>query len=237
MLDQRTTPGVYIKELNAFPNSVVAVETALPVFIGYTEKVIFQGQSLQDKAIRIESLGDYNAMFGAGSSTTFSLNAISPPKSPTDPVTLTDVILNGKAYSIATQNLFYMYNSLQLFFLNGGGSCYIMSIGTYNEEGANGPSLTNFLNTTKTALTIFQLLESEQEPTMILIPDGLLLPQVDFFTLMNLSLDHCAKVQSRITLVDAYAGNSVTDSLTFAANKQGTPIQFMFCEMEFHHHF
>ena len=32
------TPGVYINEKNAFPLSAVAVETTVPVFIGYTEK-------------------------------------------------------------------------------------------------------------------------------------------------------------------------------------------------------
>ena len=30
------TPGVYINELNAFPNSVVPVATAVPGVIGYT---------------------------------------------------------------------------------------------------------------------------------------------------------------------------------------------------------
>lgn len=32
------TPGVYIKEKNAFGNSVVEAETAIPAFIGLTEK-------------------------------------------------------------------------------------------------------------------------------------------------------------------------------------------------------
>ncbi|MFN7911625.1 MAG: phage tail sheath family protein [Bacteroidota bacterium] len=228
MLEQRTVPGVYIKELNAFPNSVVAVETALPVFIGYTQRVNFQGMSLQNKPVRIESLGDYVAMFGAGPATTFSLSAITPPKAPTDPVTPVDVTLNGKQYSISAQKLFYMYNSLQLFFLNGGGSCYIMSIGTYDVEGANGPSLDNFLKIPMSGITktAFELLESEQEPTMVLIPDGLALAQSDYFTLMYDSFGHCAKVQSRVTLVDAYAGNTVTDALTFAAKvaSQSDPI-------------
>ena len=30
------TPGVYIVEKNAFPNSVVEAPTAIPAFIGYT---------------------------------------------------------------------------------------------------------------------------------------------------------------------------------------------------------
>lgn len=31
------TPGVYIVEKSAFPNSVVEVATAVPAFIGHTE--------------------------------------------------------------------------------------------------------------------------------------------------------------------------------------------------------
>ena len=32
------TPGVYLVEKDAFPGSVVEVATAIPAFIGYTEK-------------------------------------------------------------------------------------------------------------------------------------------------------------------------------------------------------
>lgn len=229
MPEQRITPGVYIKELNAFPNSIVAVETALPVFIGYTEKNIYQGQSLQNKVIRIESLADYNAMFGAEANTTFSLNTITPPKSPTDTPTQVDVTLNGTAYYITTQKLFYLYNSLQLFFQNGGGSCYIMSIGTYDAEGANGPSLNNFLSSSATTQSVFQILESEPNPTMILIPDSLLLPQADYYELMNESIMHCNMVQSRMTLVDVYSGNTITDAITFETKvaTQSDPISIL----------
>ena len=33
-----TTPGVYIEEISVFPPSVAQVETAIPAFVGYTEK-------------------------------------------------------------------------------------------------------------------------------------------------------------------------------------------------------
>jgi uncharacterized protein len=33
-----STPGVYIEEIVKFPPSVAQVETAIPAFIGYTEK-------------------------------------------------------------------------------------------------------------------------------------------------------------------------------------------------------
>ena len=32
------TPGVFIEEISKFPPSVAQVETAIPAFIGYTEK-------------------------------------------------------------------------------------------------------------------------------------------------------------------------------------------------------
>ena len=36
------TPGVYLVEKNAFPSSVVEVATAIPMFIGYTEKAEYK---------------------------------------------------------------------------------------------------------------------------------------------------------------------------------------------------
>ena len=43
---QMKTPGVYIVEKNAFPNSVVQVATAVPAFIGYTESATLGNLSL-----------------------------------------------------------------------------------------------------------------------------------------------------------------------------------------------
>jgi phage tail sheath protein FI len=38
------TPGVYINEVNAFPNSVQEVPTAIPAFIGYTSRTEYEGK-------------------------------------------------------------------------------------------------------------------------------------------------------------------------------------------------
>ncbi len=57
------TPGVYIKELDAFGNSVVPVPTAIPVFIGYTQKTSFKGKSLLKKAQKISSLADFQSIY------------------------------------------------------------------------------------------------------------------------------------------------------------------------------
>ena len=44
------TPGVYVKEVALFPPSVAQVETAIPAFVGYTEKAA----DPNDKSLRSE---------------------------------------------------------------------------------------------------------------------------------------------------------------------------------------
>ncbi len=43
------TPGVYIEEIVKFPPSVAQVETAIPAFIGYTEKA---KEKEEDKVVK-----------------------------------------------------------------------------------------------------------------------------------------------------------------------------------------
>lgn len=43
------TPGVYIVEKSAFPNSVVEAPTAIPAFIGITEKAVNGADTLSGK--------------------------------------------------------------------------------------------------------------------------------------------------------------------------------------------
>ena len=54
------TPGVYIKEKTAYGNS----ETAIPVFIGLTEKAQNGTESLKNKPVRISSMTEYKQYFG-----------------------------------------------------------------------------------------------------------------------------------------------------------------------------
>ena len=67
------TPGVYIEEKNAFPSSAVAVGTAIPVFIGYTEKATRAGKSLLHQATKIASFAEYVEIFGAGFKSKFTV--------------------------------------------------------------------------------------------------------------------------------------------------------------------
>ncbi len=55
------TPGVYIEEKSAFASSVVPVATAVPVFLGYTQKAARGSKSLKNvptKSPRLLSLSN-----------------------------------------------------------------------------------------------------------------------------------------------------------------------------------
>ena len=67
------TPGVYIVEKSAFPNSVVEVATAVPAFIGYTERADNKGKSLLNKPFKITSMAEFHNYFGYGSKPVFSV--------------------------------------------------------------------------------------------------------------------------------------------------------------------
>ena len=54
------TPGVYILEKNAFPNSVVEVATAVPAFVGWTERARHKGDALHLKPRCITSMAEYH---------------------------------------------------------------------------------------------------------------------------------------------------------------------------------
>ena len=61
------TPGVYVEEISVFPPSVAQVETAIPAFVGYTEKA---PKAMEPK--RIVSLKEYEQYFGKAQSESIS---------------------------------------------------------------------------------------------------------------------------------------------------------------------
>ena len=68
------TPGVYIVEQSSFPNSIVEVATAVPAFIGYTERADNKGKTLANTPWRISSLAEYHQYFGMWPTAKFVIN-------------------------------------------------------------------------------------------------------------------------------------------------------------------
>ncbi len=59
-------PGVYVTELNSFPNTVVQVPTSVAVFVGYTETAIVDGKDVTGVPVRISTMSEFEARFGVG---------------------------------------------------------------------------------------------------------------------------------------------------------------------------
>jgi phage tail sheath protein FI len=199
------TPGVYIVEKNAFPNSVVEVATAVPAFIGYTEKADNKGKPLKNTPWRISSMAEFQSYFGGPPPATFHVGVIAPapapPNTPAPPAPVKAFTLNGKDFQVSQAETidkrFLLYYSMVLFFQNGGGPCYIVSVGDYS-----GSILADDL------LAGIDLLLKEQEPTMVVMPDAVHLADAgSCIKVQQAALLHCGeKMQSRVAILDIYNG-------------------------------
>jgi phage tail sheath protein FI len=241
----RTTPGVYITELDAFPPSIVGVQTAVPAFIGYTEKAEINGKQSFNKPIRVGSMADFEEYFGKQYQPQYDIvaapissppdykydfrvavtNQSSPPVSPMPP--------SGWDYFYLKQvsaSKFNLYDSMRLFYANGGGNCYVVSVGDYS-KAISLTDLNGGLN----------VIAGQVGPTMLVIPDAVLLPpktssdatasvgtgdkpvppyveptevSTDFQNLVYAMLKQCANLQDRIAILDVYNTLSVVDDNT-----------------------
>lgn len=181
------TPGVYIEEKSAFPNSVVAVATAVPAFVGYTEIAIRGNKTLINVPTRITSLSEYHQYFGGAPTVTFAIK-----EHETETFEL----------EADTATKYNLYNSLRLFFSNGGSTCYIVSVGNY-ENGIKAGELNDLENEGG-----LRTLLKEPEPTMLVIPDAVLLAEAECNSLQQAMLQHCGEdMKSRVALLDVFDGH------------------------------
>jgi len=213
------TPGVYIEEQSAFPNSAVAVETAVPIFIGYTEIAAYNGNSLLHKATRITSLAEYQERFGGGFKSRF---AIADAKAKSAASVLAG---NARELKINDNNTAYLYNSIRLFFANGGGPCYILAVGTYGDKpGGFKIAAADFIGSGEKPVSPLQLLERESEPTLIIAPDAIALGEDCYTQVYTAILQHCKMMQSRFAIFDLVkqqAGDNTADIVESFRNKIG----------------
>lgn len=193
------TPGVYIKEVNAFPPSIVEVATAVPAFIGYTEKAEEKGQSLLNKPRRIGSMAEFERFFGGGPPVSFSVS--------TTAVTGVDPINVGgtKVYVQQSSPAYRLHRGMRHFFQNGGGTCVIVSVGLYEQDATKAATAIKSDALTKGVDT----LDNEHESTMIVIPDAVSLASSSCADVQNKMLLHCQgeRQRNRFAILDVQNGH------------------------------
>lgn len=174
------TPGVYIEEISLFPPSVAEVETAIPAFIGYTARdTLLTVGDLVDTPRRIGSLLEFESLYGKG---------------PAYTVASVDLDDAGNFLAASVSNSYMLYDSLRLFYDNGGGDCYIVSVGTYKSVGA--PVDRDELKDGVKAVA------KVDEPTILLFPDAATLSADDLAAVQQEALKQCGELKDRVAVLD-----------------------------------
>lgn len=173
------TPGVYVEEKSVLPGSVAGVSTAVPAFIGYAGQAGVSGE-LYAKPTKVTTLKEFEELFGVPTETiTVEVNA-------TDDIT--------KISYPASPSL--MYYNMQMFFDNGGQSCYIVAVNESDSASASD----KFTAAIKS-------LELEDEPTLIILSESSKLGATDYHTLCQKVLDQCNKMKDRFAILDVLEDN------------------------------
>jgi uncharacterized protein len=185
------TPGVYIEEASARHSSIAQVETAIPAFIGFTQLVSHYGPSLINRPIRISSLTEYENIFGLPAIVTFT-NQKKPGKG--IKIVKDDMgnfVPAAPVHDPFDQLQFRMHYCLQLYFANGGGPCYVVSCGGYQDA------------TDYTAMeTSLNILARENQPSMVVFTDAANLPKQQYYSLFQKALAQAGQLRDRFVIID-----------------------------------
>lgn len=203
------TPGVYIVEKSAFPNSVVEAATAIPAFIGITEKAQNGPDSLAGKPWKITSMTEYQQYFGGAPAPEFELSVVDSPEKDSSKTFYSIESAfkdkNGKSKLLRVEdksNHFSLYYHMVMFFANGGGTCYIVSVGTYDKgESVDKGKVEKALGE----------LEKEQEITMVVVPEAA--STADCKDIQTQMLAHCGKMMNRFAILDVQPKAAETEKM------------------------
>jgi len=162
-----------VVEKNSFGSSIVANATAIPVFIGFTEYALnaqgeplnkVKGATIVSEPVLVHSMLEYENAFG-GPDTTGTV-FVTKKIDKDGKVVYSGVNKDSTGTDSYTPGL--MYPSVSNFFSNGGGSCYIVSIGSYTDFSASlAPTITGEMNFIEEAIQM-------AETTTLILPTDLI---------------------------------------------------------------
>jgi len=232
---EKKSPGVYI---NSYGTSIIPVPTAVPAFICYTPQTEYNGKSSTNIPTKITSFAEFQAIFCYGDPT----SPAAPPQQYSPQYYATaekkqpekgSYILVGDTYFAVVPDpntIYYAYNSIRLFYENGGGDAYIVSVGNYGSPTGKpitaGTQIVNSNVQLNALLKGLSLLKNEQEPTMYICPEATLLSVANNGTLMEAMLLQCTEMQTAICLFDIIGGEkpeptNYMDAITTFRNNTG----------------
>jgi phage tail sheath protein FI len=212
------TPGVYVVEESKFPPSVVEVETAIPVFVGYTSATQYAGENLVNRPVAVNDLLEFQAIFG-----------------PAPPIGGFSIVVDEQGNVVgdvpdpnATARFRLSY-AMRHFYDNGGGRCYVVSIGSY---GAS----TVAADVAAAHLAGLEAVAREDEPTLLVFPDLSGMAPADasnaaqvaavralYHSVLVQALNQCATLGDRFLICELWDGDETgSGGITAFRNGIGT---------------
>ena len=185
-----STPGVYVQEIPSLPPSIAEVETAIPAFIGYTEKADkLAAGDLKLMAHKITNLSEFEHFYG------------SAPKETDDSIAIT-VKDKGQSqfevsftYDDTKRSKYNLYHALKHFYDNGGSTCFVVSVDTYKTPSAvNKDDLKKGL----------EVIKDVDEVTLLVIPEAVKASGGggDYKEIVNAMIKQAYDLKDRFALVD-----------------------------------
>ncbi len=188
------TPGVFVEEITTLAPSVVPAETAIPAFIGYTETASDGARNnLRFVPTRITSLLEYQKNFGGDFvPATYEVVLDTAANDAVGAVSPRDAAGNERRYRL--------FNAVRHYYANGGGPCYIVSVGSYDDAPALGTSTTGLLGGLASVAPV-------DDPTLLVFPDSVSLSAAQMGSLQAAALAQCELLQDRFVIMDLCHGD------------------------------
>ena len=188
------TPGIYVEEISTLPPSVAEIATAIPAFIGYTET--HTGEQPIIKVIR--SLRDYEESFSQAPSAPWKI-IVKEAKAQEFTYEIQDS--SDKLVPISSKPKFLLWYAIDHYFRNGGGRCYIVSIGS--SATSNAFDKEKFLSGIKE-------LDKADDPTLIIVPEATQLESSGYGEICKEMLSHAYNMKDRFAVLDAKIDDTMT---------------------------
>jgi hypothetical protein len=177
------TPGVYVKEIAAFPPTIEAVDTTTAVFIGCAPVP----DDKMRKAIRVGSLAEFHKEFGAPPPQAMSVR-VERKLRPDGMFAGNLVSWDGtRPEAPAT----YLHHALAQF--DGGGPWRAVVYVVGDGVAPLGPEAFE---------AAFAALEAEADVSLLVFPDALRLSHADYGRAVASALASCARRRDRFAIVD-----------------------------------
>jgi len=205
-MSQYKTPDVYVKERSLLSPSVAQVPTAIPAFIGYTEIAKnSKDESIVQQATRITSLLEYTAIFGGPFMESMDVKFQDASG---------EFVLDATSETNTKMSSFYLYQAVKHFFANGGGTCYIISLGAYYDEDGDMTIMSK-----DGFMQAIESLTKVDEVTLISCPESVELDDQAHYDIQNCALAHAEKMMDRFAIVDVKDTGLIRDDAAVMRDK------------------